>query len=181
MTRIPPFFSAAASALTEESLVASSSRDVGYTPPQHCQFSSSSSVKPSASAARRADASSSLPAFSEYSRDSNCISSYINPPVRYFAAGMSRDSVALYRAAFRFVTLRDILPDFIPRQSDRAFSKAEAQSPFAAETASPDQTISSGWNTSSNLSAVRKPSSTHASFREMLSLYAFFAVLAAFS
>jgi hypothetical protein len=50
---------------------------------------------------------------------------------------MSRDSVALYRAAFRFVTLRDILPDFIPRQSDRASSKAEAQSPFAAEAEAP--------------------------------------------
>ena len=43
------------------------------------------------------------------------------------------------------------------------------------------QAISSGRNTSSNFSAVRKPSDTHASFREMFSLYAFFAVFAAFS
>ena len=42
-------------------------------------------------------------------------------------------------------------------------------------------TISSGWNTSSNCSAVKKPSATQASFREIFSLKAFFAVLAAFS
>ena len=35
--------------------------------------------------------------------------------------------------------------------------------------------------TSSNLSAVKKPNSTHASFNEIPSLYAFFAVFAAFS
>ena len=43
------------------------------------------------------------------------------------------------------------------------------------------QTICSGWKTSSNLSAVRKPSATHASLREMFSLKAFLAVLAALS
>ena len=37
-------------------------------------------------------------------------------------------------------------------------------------------TICSGWNTSSNFSAVKKPSSTQACFKEMLSLKAFFAV-----
>ena len=44
-----------------------------------------------------------------------------------------------------------------------------------------NHTIFSGWNTSSKRSAVKNPSSTHASLREMLSLYAFFAVFAAFS
>ena len=42
-------------------------------------------------------------------------------------------------------------------------------------------TISSGWKTSSNCSAVRKPSATQASFRVMFSAKAFFAVFAAFS
>ena len=42
-------------------------------------------------------------------------------------------------------------------------------------------TISSGWKTSSNRSAVKNPRDTQASFREIFSWYAFFAVLAAFS
>ena len=42
-------------------------------------------------------------------------------------------------------------------------------------------TISSGWKTSSNFSGVRKPSFTQASFREMFSLWASLAVLAALS
>ena len=42
-------------------------------------------------------------------------------------------------------------------------------------------TICSGWKTSSNFSAVRNPSATQASLSEIFSLYAFFAVFAAFS
>ena len=41
--------------------------------------------------------------------------------------------------------------------------------------------MASGWNTSSKRSAVRKPSFTQASFREMFSLKASFTVFAAFS
>ena len=61
-----------------------------------------------------------------------------------------------------------------PQASDEIASR-RAPSPR------PRQHICSGLNTSSNFSAVRKPSDTHASFSEIFSLYAFLAVLAALS
>jgi len=60
-------------------------------------------------------------------------------------------------------------------------SKTNRKQGLSIESVSSFYAISSGWNTSSNLSAVRKPNSTQASLREMLSLYAFLAVFAAFS
>ena len=74
------------------------------------------------------------------------------------------------------------VPGRVYRSKCRNSPASELTSPtFLHMTQASSPAISSGRNTSSKRSAVRKPRATQASFREILSAKAFFTVLAAFS